>query len=81
MALLSHISMSLALRSPQLGTVLQVRSHQCCVQGEDHFPVLPVQPEKGDTASLKTGNTGKVGGLLQVEGPSKGPKHHLNTRS
>ncbi|GAB0186314.1 hypothetical protein GRJ2_001096700 [Grus japonensis] len=35
---LQHLNVFLVVRGPKLNTVLEVRPHQCRVQGDNHFP-------------------------------------------
>ena len=53
----------LAVRGPELNTVLKVRAYQCWVQGDDHFPA-PVGYTISGTTQDAIGLLGYLGTLL-----------------
>jgi len=61
--LLQYLNVLSLLRCPKLNTVLEVRPHQCRVQGQDDFP-SPAQHTIPDTSQDATGLLGHVGTLL-----------------
>ncbi|KAK4824258.1 LOW QUALITY PROTEIN: hypothetical protein QYF61_012524 [Mycteria americana] len=59
---LQHLNVSLQVRGPKLNTVIKVRSHQCRVQGHDHFPT-PAGHTISDTSQDAIGLLGHLGTL------------------
>ncbi|KAK4814854.1 hypothetical protein QYF61_027827 [Mycteria americana] len=60
---LQHLNVSLVVRGPNLNTLLEVRPHQCRVQGHDHFP-SPAGHAIFDTSQDAIGFLGHLGTLL-----------------
>ncbi|KAK4828479.1 LOW QUALITY PROTEIN: hypothetical protein QYF61_026704 [Mycteria americana] len=60
---LQHLNVSLVVGGPKLNTVFEVRPHQCCVQGHDHFPT-PAGHTIPDTSQDAIGLLGHLGTLL-----------------
>ena len=63
MDLLQHLNVLSILRCPKLNTVLEVRPHQCRLQGQDDFP-SPAHHTIPDTSQDATGLLGHLGTLL-----------------
>ncbi|KAK4831254.1 hypothetical protein QYF61_016486 [Mycteria americana] len=60
---LQHLNVSLVVRGPKLNTVVEVRPHQCRVQGHDHSP-SPAGHATSDTSQDAIGFLGHLGTLL-----------------
>ncbi|KAK4829388.1 LOW QUALITY PROTEIN: hypothetical protein QYF61_003728 [Mycteria americana] len=60
---LQHLNVSLVVRGPKLNTGLEVRPHQCRVQGHDHFP-SPAGHAISDTSQDAISLLGPLGTLL-----------------
>ncbi|KAK4822676.1 hypothetical protein QYF61_019043 [Mycteria americana] len=60
---LQHLNVSLVVGGPKLNTVVEVRPHQCRVQGHDHFP-SPAGHAIFDTSQDAIGFLGHLGTLL-----------------
>ncbi|KAK4823572.1 hypothetical protein QYF61_003576 [Mycteria americana] len=60
---LQHLNVPLVVRGPKLNTVFEVRSHQCRVQGHNHFP-SPAGHTTPDTSQDAIGFLGHLGTLL-----------------
>ncbi|GAB0204449.1 hypothetical protein GRJ2_002910500 [Grus japonensis] len=60
---LQHLNVCLVLRGPELNTGLEVRPHQCPVQGHDHIPT-PAGHTIPDTSQDAGGLLGHLGTLL-----------------
>ncbi|KAK4818014.1 hypothetical protein QYF61_004127 [Mycteria americana] len=60
---LQHLNVLLVVRGPKLNTVLEVRPHQCRVQGHDHFPT-PAGHTIPDISQNAVGFLGHLGSLL-----------------
>ncbi|KAK4810615.1 hypothetical protein QYF61_007352 [Mycteria americana] len=63
LAMLQHLNVSLVVRGPTLNTVVEVRPHQCRVQGHDDFP-SPAGHTIFDTSQDAIGFLGHLGALL-----------------
>ncbi|GAB0184399.1 hypothetical protein GRJ2_000905200 [Grus japonensis] len=61
--MLQHLNVLLVLRDPKLNTALEVRPHQCRVQGDDRFPT-PAGHTISDTSQDAVGLLGHLGTLL-----------------
>ena len=61
--LLQHLHVLSVLRCPKLNTLLEVRLHQCRVQGQDYFP-SPAHHTAPDTSQDAIGLLGHLGTLL-----------------
>ncbi|KAK4822662.1 hypothetical protein QYF61_019029 [Mycteria americana] len=59
---LQHLNVSLVVGGPKLNTVVEVRPHQCRVQGHDHFP-SPAGHAIFDTSQDAIGFLGHLGTL------------------
>ncbi|KAK4828376.1 hypothetical protein QYF61_026114 [Mycteria americana] len=60
---LQHLNVSLVVGGPKLNTVIEVRPHQCRVQGHDHCP-SPAGHAIFDTSQDAIGFLGRLGTLL-----------------
>ncbi|KAK4810613.1 hypothetical protein QYF61_007350, partial [Mycteria americana] len=60
--MLQHLNVFLVVRGPTLNTVVEVRPHQCRVQGHDHFP-SPAGHTIFDTSQDAIGLLGHLGTL------------------
>ncbi|GAB0184594.1 hypothetical protein GRJ2_000924700 [Grus japonensis] len=61
--MLQHLNVLLVLRGPKLNTILEVRPHQCRVQGDNHVP-SPAGHTIPDTSQDAVGFLGHLGTLL-----------------
>jgi len=61
--MLQDLNVLLVMRGPKPNTVLQVRPHQCGVQGHDHL-ATPAGPTIPDTSQDAVGLLGHLGTLL-----------------
>ncbi|GAB0175616.1 hypothetical protein GRJ2_000026800 [Grus japonensis] len=61
--MLQHLNVFLVVKGPKLNTALEVRPHQCQIQGDNHFP-SPAGHTLSDTSQDVVGLLGHLGTLL-----------------
>ncbi|KAK4831815.1 hypothetical protein QYF61_019245 [Mycteria americana] len=77
---LQHLNVSLVVRGPKLNTIVEVRPHQCRVQGHDHFP-SPAGHAIPDTSQDAIGFLDHLGSLCAHVHPAIDQPSQLSSHS